>query len=389
MGNTKIPVFLVIALSACTGGQPSDSLVTRTDSAGLSIVENLGGERPLAWTFERVLSLGGADSGAESFFQIVEEGLALGSGGLIFILDVGNRQVHTFDSDGAHVSTFGNEGEGPGEFYYPASLILSETGEIVIFDARRRSLLSFTRDGVFSDEGPGPRSFLGGTTRLFGDTILYWRRSTDRETRARTFFLTVATPRDTADLVTFPLPAASDVSYEECGILNMSLPPLFADPPKWDSRNRVTAISGPPEYDLRIFRGGKETMRVRRDIEPAEATLDRAVEYLGEGVKWTIGGGRECWVSPETVLEKRGVASHIPLVADVAVSPEGWIWVRRNVPGSRGGPIDVFDETGAYLGTLPSDFPWPAAFGVGDQVLSLEEDELDIQRVVLYRIHRG
>ena len=87
---------------------------------------------------------------------------------------------------------------------------------------------------------------------------------------------------------------------------------------------------------------------------------------------------------PQTVVEQRGIASHVPVVADVVVSPEGWIWVQRNVPGEDLGPVDVFDDTGEYRGTLPSTSPWPASFGDENTLLSLEEDELDIQRVILH-----
>jgi hypothetical protein len=53
------------------------------------------------------------------------------------------------------------------------------------------------------------------------------------------------------------------------------------------------------------------------------------------------------------------------------------------------GPVDIFDATGEYVGTLPPDRPWPAAFASGERILALETDELGVQRVVVYRIRRG
>ena len=387
MGRTVQVLTILAVLSACTGGESSQTQVTRTDSAGLEIVESSGEDLLLDWTFEPVLTLGGADSGPESFYRLREETLALGNTGQIFVLDPGNLRIHVFDPEGTHLTTFGGEGQGPGEFQYPGSLVLSETGDLVVFDVRRRSILSFNEHGAFSGEVQGPRSFLGGTARVFGDSLLFWRRTRNRETQAREFHLTVATPRDTSDLVSAPLPSATSLLYEECGI-SITLPPLFANPPKWDSSNRITVLSEPPDYSIRVFLGGQETMRIRRTLDPEEATVDRAVEYLGEGEKWTIGGTEECTVPPSTVIEKRGVATHIPLIDDVAVSPDGWIWVRRVVVGDDGGPIDLFDPTGAYQGTLPGATPWPASFGDEHTLLSLEEDDLDVQRIVLYRIQR-
>jgi hypothetical protein len=45
--------------------------------------------------------------------------------------------------------------------------------------------------------------------------------------------------------------------------------------------------------------------------------------------------------------------------------------------------IDVFDPEGVYLGTLPEGHPWPVAFAPPDRILFVEQDDMDIQRLVI------
>jgi hypothetical protein len=51
--------------------------------------------------------------------------------------------------------------------------------------------------------------------------------------------------------------------------------------------------------------------------------------------------------------------------------------------------VDVFDNTGEYVGTLPPTTPWPPAFGASDEILTLATNELGFQSVVVYRIRRN
>lgn len=68
------------------------------------------------------------------------------------------------------------------------------------------------------------------------------------------------------------------------------------------------------------------------------------------------------------------------------IDPEGRLWVQRgHVRGERA-PIDLFAADGEYLGTLQDGAPYPAAFMPGGSVVAVETDELDVPRVVVYRV---
>ena len=50
--------------------------------------------------------------------------------------------------------------------------------------------------------------------------------------------------------------------------------------------------------------------------------------------------------------------------------------------------IDVFDESGAYRGTLPAGTPFPILFLDRDRFGAVETDATDISRLVVYRVIR-
>jgi hypothetical protein len=49
--------------------------------------------------------------------------------------------------------------------------------------------------------------------------------------------------------------------------------------------------------------------------------------------------------------------------------------------------VDVFAGDGGYLGTLPATAPYPAVSLPGDRIAGIVTDELDVQRLVIYRVH--
>jgi len=381
-------VILGLFLVGCNASDLAVSQATRTDSAGVEIVLNSGEDQLLHWEFERVVSIGGADTGAEAFFRVMAVGLTFDPQGNIYVLDSGNRRVQVFDASGFYVRSIGREGMGPGEFQYPSSIAIYPNGNILVFDAQRRAGMLFDSQGDFLDQVPPPRFFIGGAVRLHGDGLLYSSRRLNRDTGVRHFHVTRVSASDTVDLDVIPLPEFTNVTYEDCGI-NLSLPPLFANPPSWDSRGSTTVISRPPDYSLRVFNADSEVMQVRRALDLNQATRESAIHDLGEGEKWQVGTGRDCIVDPQTVIEKRGFVEYLPLVSQVSVSWDGGFWAQREFPGSDTGTIDVFDQSGEYLGTLPEGTPWPAAFGPNGKILALEEDELGVQQVVLYNVSPG
>lgn len=143
-----------------------------------------------------------------------------------------------------------------------------------------------------------------------------------------------------------------------------------------------------PEYDIRYRHGGDDTRIVRRAIAPPAATPELTRLELGEGESWVIGGGQECTVPPDEVIEKRGVAAHVPLIGALRLAPDGDLWVRRSDVGRDAAPIDIIDAAGHYRGFIHPTAPWPVVFGPDGRILALEEDDLGVRTVVPYRLVR-
>ncbi|WP_340105755.1 6-bladed beta-propeller [Rhodohalobacter sp. 8-1] len=72
------------------------------------------------------------------------------SDGNHLVMDLASFEVYVFDSEGTYLTSFGSEGEGPGEFQQPMRPILSENDTLYISDYGRRSLLVYSRSGDYS-----------------------------------------------------------------------------------------------------------------------------------------------------------------------------------------------------------------------------------------------
>lgn len=150
------PVLIVAAATlaaSCEEAPPPDRTVTVADSAGVTIVEN----PPIdpgtgAWRSgpEPVLDIGvmGGDD-AHQLFRVL--GAAKLSDGRIAVLNGGSNELRIFGPDGAHLESWGRQGEGPGEFMGAQSLIRWPGDSLGVWDGRLR------RVTVFPETGPPGR----------------------------------------------------------------------------------------------------------------------------------------------------------------------------------------------------------------------------------------
>jgi len=371
-------------LTACDPDTATTRDVTVTDSSGVEVVLNDAPDVDLDWGFERQFELGGAETGEEAFFMLSETGLAFDARGRIHVMDTGNRRVQVFDGAGTYVRTVGGPGDGPGEFDAPSSLSVDASGDLSVHDFGHRSVLRFDSTGTYVDQASAPRRVYG-PIRLDEDGSVYATRARPSESEEWEFTMYRVMGEDTVELARVPLPSTRSIYYESCRV-GISRSAVFDSPPAWDARGGRVVLNEAPRYSVRVFEGATEVRHVRRTQSPVPATAELAAAELGAGEAWTIGG-RPCTVPADEVIEARGIAEFVPLVDQVAVEPDGTLWVRRDEIGEPG-PIDIFDPTGRYVGTLPASSPWPAAFRDSGSFLALESDEFDVQRVVAYRLSR-
>jgi len=79
--------------------------------------------------------------------------LALAADGSLYISDgYGNARIHRYSHDGIHLSSWGEPGNGPGEFRVPHGIAVGPDGTVVVADRENSRLQFFSPDGQFLKE---------------------------------------------------------------------------------------------------------------------------------------------------------------------------------------------------------------------------------------------
>lgn len=382
--------FGVCALVGCDGEQiPPD--VQRSDSAGVEIVLSPAADRILDWTFEPLFRLGGADDGPESFYQVSARLVDSDARGHLYILNRQTNRVEIFDAAGRSIRSLGGAGGGPGEFQIPGSISVAPDGAVAVFDFRKRHLVRFTAAGEPDDEIALPLFPTPNAQRhfaRFGDTLLVSASTSPRD-RGELFqrLQRIANP-DTAVLRELPLEPPALATFAHCGGSGFQFPPVLAPEIAWDARAGRVAAAITTGFSVAMWEGERLARIVRRDIAPVAATRDDAIASQGEGITIRFGGN-PCEIGAAALVDARGYAEVLPLIATLWLSPTGELWLRRFATDPDAPMrIDVFDDSGAYVGTLEREGFEPIILLPDDRVGVVEADENDVQRLAVLAIRR-
>jgi sugar lactone lactonase YvrE len=104
--------------------------------------------------------------------------LTIGEKGNIYVNDSLNYRIQYFDTDGKFISMFGKQGDGMGEFSNPKGIAVDTEGHIYVADAIFDSVQIFDKEGrlllYFGESGQKPGDFwlpssvfIGETNRIF------------------------------------------------------------------------------------------------------------------------------------------------------------------------------------------------------------------------------
>lgn len=375
----------VAVLAGCGGSAPGYG-VQRTDSAGIEVVTYQGSDRPLDWRFEAVLSLGGKETDEEAFYQLAESSVGGDTRGNIYVLDRTARRVVVFDSGGTFLRAMGREGGGPGELRFPIALAVSPSGVASVLDLGKWALVRFGPDGAVLEQVRAELQYGGGRMYDRDGVLLFGLQEFDGSQGRFTDRLLQVTEADTLEVVRLERPAGTSITLESCGMRLAGMAPVFAARLRWTALDELVAVSTSPAYEVAFYVGEVPVRLMRHKVEPVPATTKAAVLRIGEGMRvQTPGGVRVC--DPQEVVEQRGVADVIPAIGEMAAGPGGTLWIRRDAGPERPAPIDLFDRDAGYLGTLPEGSPFPVLV-LGDRLAAIETDELDVDRLVVYRVDR-
>lgn len=379
-------VALALLATACadTPASGGNDVVTRVDTVG-GVVRVLNTGTAPQWELTRVVSIGPEAAleadGPEAFGAVY--GVALGTGGAVFVADGLNREVRVFGPGGEHLHTFGRQGEGPGEF---------ESLNSVAWVGDKLLALDFGngRVGEFSFEGEwlGQRSEFGGigggggTLRLYPVATDLAYVLTYAPARNAMVFAGHAVAGPTADTLLALSAPEGTVSGIRCTSAEMLMSFAIPFAPK------IVQHPGPGgtiwsavtnQYRIAHTRGTDTLMIIEREL-PAEPVLDAEWEAgLEDFLKFVNE-------NPSADCEPRrpDKPAAKPLVGDLFAAPDGHLWVE--VVRDAGNRWEIFDAGGSLIGTLAATDRNVAPAFDDERMAIARLDSLGLGHVDIYQI---
>ena len=376
-------------------------------------------DAPLAATTEEVYTVGASvGEDWETFGSI--GAVAFSAAGALSIFDSQGYRVVVVGADGAHLRTFGRQGEGPGEWRFPFAFTVLRDGRTVVFDMPRPGTFEiYDAEGAFetgvtidNTRGvPGSLLLPLGDGRLVstGGPIFYPVASDDEsaaeEDHRRDIHIFSLAGDDTRVLYRawdLPPTEIAETIENERGRTEMTISRMRAYEPglhlavHMDGR---LAVADSTTYVVKLIDAdGNVTGTVGRPIAPVavteevrEATKALRIDALVPADIMGRLSGAEAARMRETFMEQVETmifADEIPVITGMAVDGEGRFWITRSPAEVGGDPLtDILTAEGDYLGTLPADGPAiPDAFGPGGLMAYIEADEMGVQRVRVTRL---
>lgn len=412
-------LLLALTLSACSSG----SLGTRAgeweatyDTIGDTIVvTTLSGSvwRDTAQLVPEV-TIGVFDGPEEYIFGDIVS-IAMADDGTIYVMDRQAPALRVYNADGTYRTTFGRGGEGPGEYEQPdGGLNVLSDGRVVLRDPGNARIQVFSPEGESLD-----------TWRIRGGFFTSSRMVVDTEDRSHAQILVDpeasvsdwrmglvqvnpdGTSGDTLVLPDTPWEEPTIEATRDDGEGNTSM--SVSNVPFAPQENAVLSPSGffihgiSEDYTLNLLRTDQPPLRIVKVYEPVpvasgerseeEARAIRGMRYTDPTWRWNgapipevkppydrfyAGDDETIWVRVHTAAVQVEDTMYDPTDPD-AVPDE---WREPTV-------YDVFLEDGTYLGPVnaPDGFSrWTQPVFTRDWVLAVVRDELDVQRVVRFRV---
>lgn len=346
---------------------------------------------PLSWRAHPVFTVGGRDEGLEAFHQVGHAVMG-DTQGQLYVLDKGNHRVVIFDTLGLVVTVRGSRGGGPGELENPRALVVDANGTLTVFDSAKRGFVRWDAAGAFLDVVPARHSSGNERIALIGQRVIHVVSERFGGSGARIHkLLSYGSGVDSVVLASRVSPPGVTVAFSTCPLTFPNLPRFLEGEIRWHATGDRLLIQRDDAYRIEVWLRAELVKVIERPVDPFEVTQHlaeqaAAEEFGAEGFVVTYPNGR-CVISPADMVAARGYAEHVSAVRRIRASPDGGLWVERLTTENEH-PIDVFADSGEYIGTLPHGTPFPDAFLGVDRFAVVERDTLDIEIVTVYRIDR-
>jgi hypothetical protein len=412
MRVTHLAIFALAVLIACEPQTPRVGTFSVTDSSGVSIVTNempaWGSQSPWVVDSLPIIEIGRDPSEKSGLFTFVQSAVAWDDGSVV-VLDLPSYELRFFDPNGVHIVSLGGEGDGPGEFRGPSGLVLN-VDTLVVFDRAALTVSRILANGTFLDRRSasaipmGGEMSGGGWFMALGDASLvaqsFARSRAPSPHEIRRSPVTIALGNlDEHSMVTLG-------TYP--GLAQFSVPDARRDAflPRYEvvfsplAGPNGIAIGDTETGTIDLFTSsGAHTTRIRypngvrpppqQDVDQERnASLAWAEARAARSSRFNLEDYRR-W------LEALPEVQSWPVFRSLLVDPLGYIWALQYRPGegiSVAPDVSqdalVFHPEGYLMGVvvLPPTID-PLYIG-RNHIVGRTIDDLDIHRVVTYRLHR-
>ncbi len=406
MMDVRFAWLLLVILAACDPRGAPGIRTEFSDSAGVVIAESSGLPEPGAggWALSQSpdFTIGSVEGGADYEFYQVTGAVKL-SDGRIAVSDNGAHQVRIFAPDGNLLTSFGREGEGPGEFRHIQVMGTVGSDTLVVLDGRQRRTSRIHPDAGFLGQTVLPEE--AGVTMhsngMFGDGsivfggLVNWARG-DEAPQSGYERLTnpyYAVGLDGEGIIHFGEFPGTEVVWTTGQVDGReSLAAAFVTfglSPRAMARGDRLALGTRDTYEVKVFHASgalERIVRVRTSpVAVTQAHLDGRLEEL-------LASLPNPDMAPQIRSGFRDTphAEFMPAFEAVLLDSEGYLWVEdKNIPGDTLRTWTVFDPEGIPLTRLSLPIA-NRVLDIGeDYVMAVFEDELGVEYVCTYPLVRG
>jgi hypothetical protein len=379
------------------------------DSAGIRIVENPESAVPPAgrWVVARQprVQIGVLDGAEPYVLSGVRAGAVLPDGRIV-ITTQRPVQARVYDPNGRHLTTFGREGEGPGEFSERISSVTLAGGDTLGLGNGTLGVNLFSTDGAFLGtvagplpsgvRGAGSADWLGGRRFLLRLnrpappastpdgayavplSIALWSSGTPRVDTLGTFAWTMQYRMRGAPVEPFP---------------SLVLPGAFGRR-LYDAANAQRVWVGDNiTGSIAVYApDGRQTHIIRRQHRPLPVTAadrEAALERVRDNAIFRAPLPPDVRRHLERQAASMPIPDAHPVFTDLIADQLGSLWARR--PAHVGAAMDSWDVFGPD-GVLQATVDVPSVARVlhigRSHILAVVLDEFDVEYVRLYELRR-
>ena len=311
----------------------------------------------------------------------------------LFVLTVSSPRIHRFDlADGTHLGSWGQTGQGPGEFQSSSGITLVGEHVYALDGNGRLSIFEFTGDLVrtvpLREFGMSPNS--AGWLGRGGDDMVLFGLSVpmgnERSIIARSFGASAGEDPIRQDtVIVFPARTAT-LRLTAPGAPSYTLPPPFSPVPRW------TPVSGGVAYwqglDSNIWILGfdgvlKSEMSLALDDRFEVTTEDREF-WLQNAIPQEFMGQRVFEPLRDKARRTVDFPRYHPLLFAIFGGPDDLLWVRRT-PNGQDQVWDLVNMQGQFASRVSLAAGQALMSVIPNHLVLKVTDELGVESIEVHR----